>query len=126
MTDAPDADAADETLAHSADRARGILTPSDREFLLGPSPNPGIDVAVPSRTAVGVAALSRVHGCVRVRVNDMLELPVKRCGSERRTGVVAGRGVSGGYTVSVMGYGSESVPPNGSGYSPSEGRSNRV
>ena len=35
MTDSPDADAADETLAHSADRARGILTPSDREFLLG-------------------------------------------------------------------------------------------
>jgi hypothetical protein len=35
MTDAPPTDGADDSLAYAADRDRGILTPSDREFLLG-------------------------------------------------------------------------------------------
>jgi hypothetical protein len=35
MTDVPPTDRADDALAYAADRDRGILTPSDREFLLG-------------------------------------------------------------------------------------------
>ncbi|SFR66406.1 hypothetical protein SAMN04487947_3306 [Halogeometricum rufum] len=35
MTDAPPTDGAADSLAYAADRDRGILTPSDREFLLG-------------------------------------------------------------------------------------------
>ncbi|MUV57164.1 hypothetical protein [Halogeometricum sp. CBA1124] len=35
MTDASPTDGADDSLAYAADRDRGILTPSDREFLLG-------------------------------------------------------------------------------------------
>ncbi|SFG84264.1 hypothetical protein SAMN04488063_3065 [Halopelagius inordinatus] len=35
MEDDSRTDGADDTLAHAADRERGILTPSDREFLLG-------------------------------------------------------------------------------------------